>query len=715
MTLNGGRDEIHGELLCEPLAKACKERGIGTGEEDKPLDYDTVKDLFFNEAMPWMAKLYADTMNCIHYSHDTTNYEGIQMALHDSNVNRLMAFGIAGCSVVADSLAAIKYDDVFPIRNEDGLTVGFRRAHPGMEVPCFGNDDSRVDDIAVEVCERFYQELDKQKLYRDAKATVSLLTITSNLVYGKATGATPDGRLQGEPFAPGANPMHNRDKSGALASLSSVAKLPYKACMDGISNTFCLLPQALGEPDDRAQNLATLLDGYFMKDAHHINVNVLNREILEDAHLNPEKYPNLTIRVSGYAVRFNRLTPEQREEVLARTMHSGSVAAYSKVSESLRAARLLQDDLAEAKLLGNENSLGTCDTTSVDFEVSNDQDFGSACALSKTALPMKRPSSSRSGRSLLPSLPFLRSKHTQRLGPLRATPAVTLENPTLADIEKQAAEVVTLVEPIKREAVSEPTTTKGAVHSIETFSTADGPGIRTIVFLQGCGRRCIFCSNPETQLCVDPEQHPELAMTDEEVADLVKRYDVFLRPNNGGVTASGGEPLVQPEFVRAVFERVKDQDLTTCLDTAGHGSPASWDRVLPYTDYVMLCLKAMDLDLAAEIGGTNREASKRARDFARYIRDNYRDGTELSIRWVLLKDMTDTDAELTALAEFAKELAPVFTHIQLLPYHDLGREKYDYLNRKYPLGDMEPYPYEDAVKVREKLEKMGIKVVLAQP
>ena len=203
-------------------------------------------------------------------------------------------------------------------------------------------------------------------------------------------------------------------------------------------------------------------------------------------------------------------------------------------------------------------------------------------------------------------------------------------------------------------------------------------------------------------------------MTDEEVADLVQRYDVFLRPNNGGVTASGGEPLVQPEFVRAVFKRIRDQGLTTCLDTAGHGNPASWDRVLPYTDYVMLCLKAMDLDLAAEIGGTNQEASERARDFARYVRDNYQDKTQLSIRWVLLKDMTDTDEELMALADFAKELAPVFSHIQLLPYHDLGREKWDYLGREYPLDGMEPYSYDDAVKFKEKLEKLGIKVILAQ-
>lgn len=308
-SINGGIDEVKKDLVIEGIEK----------NKDEVLEYDKVKKVYF-ETLEKIAKIYSDAMNIIHYMHDKYAYEKSQMALHDTNVNRLMAYGVAGLSVVADSLSAIKYAKVRPIRDEDGISIDFKIEG---DFPKYGNDDDRVDNIAKEVLEKFYQELSKHKCYRNAYPTLSILTITSNVVYGNKTGATPDGRKAGVPFAAGANPMHGRDSHGALASLNSVAKLDYQnCCRDGISNTFSIVPTALGKTkEEQIDNLVGILDGYFIQNAHHLNVNVLTRETLIDAMNNPEKYPLLTIRVSGYAVRFNRLTKKQQEEVISRTFH----------------------------------------------------------------------------------------------------------------------------------------------------------------------------------------------------------------------------------------------------------------------------------------------------------------------------------------------------------------------------------------------------------
>ena len=313
--INGGVDEMKrakdGSLIkvldgIEPI-------------KDEVLDFDKVY-ANYKLVLEKVAKLYVNTMNTIHYMHDKYAYEAGQMALHDTFVHRYMAFGVAGISIVADSLSAIKYAKVKPIRDENGLAVDFEVEG---DFPTYGNDDDRVDSIAVEVIEGFMEELRKTPTYRNSEHTLSILTITSNVVYGKKTGTTPDGRKKGEPFAPGANPMHGRDKTGAIASLNSVAKIPFAGCcQDGISNTFSIVPTALGKSEDeRKVNLTNLMDGYFEQLAFHLNVNVLDRATLLDAYDHPEKYPNLTIRVSGYAVRFNRLTKEQQMEVIHRTFH----------------------------------------------------------------------------------------------------------------------------------------------------------------------------------------------------------------------------------------------------------------------------------------------------------------------------------------------------------------------------------------------------------
>ena len=306
--INGGRDEKTGKQVTPKYEPILSDY----------LDYDEVMEKF-DQMMDYVAKIYIKALNAIHYMHDKYSYEAIEMALHDKDIIRTMACGIAGLSVVADSLSAIKYAKVKVIRDESGMAVDYETEG---DFPKFGNDDDRVDQIAVEIVKRFLHKLQKHQTYRNSKHTLSILTITSNVVYGKATGNTPDGRKAGEPFGPGANPLHGRDINGALAVMNSIAKLPFEQSEDGISYTFSITPGTLGKTEDeRITNLVTMLDGYFKQTGHHINVNVFDRKLLLDAMDHPEKYPQLTIRVSGYAVNFTKLTREQQLDVINRTIH----------------------------------------------------------------------------------------------------------------------------------------------------------------------------------------------------------------------------------------------------------------------------------------------------------------------------------------------------------------------------------------------------------
>jgi formate C-acetyltransferase len=306
--INGGRDEKTDEQIAPEFAPVTSEY----------LDYDEVSRKF-DQMLDWLANLYVNTLNVIHYMHDKYNFETLQMSLHDETILRTQACGIAGLSVVADSLSAIRYAKVKVLRDETGLAVDYEIEG---EYPAFGNNDDRVDRIASDVVTTFMNKIRKQHTYRGAMPTLSVLTITSNVVYGKKTGSTPDGRKAGEPFAPGANPMHGRDTKGAIASLASVAKLPYGDSQDGISYTFSIIPRALGRTQpERVNNLVGLMDGYFADSGHHININVFDKETLLDAMDHPEQYPQLTIRVSGYAVNFIKLTREQQLDVIHRTFH----------------------------------------------------------------------------------------------------------------------------------------------------------------------------------------------------------------------------------------------------------------------------------------------------------------------------------------------------------------------------------------------------------
>ena len=597
--LNGGRDEMSGDQVGPKLAPV-------TGDV---LNYDEVMDRL-DPMMDWLAKTYVNALNCIHYMHDKYCYEAIEMALHDRDILRTLACGIAGLSHATDSLSAIKHAKVRPVRDTRGLIVDFQI---DGEFPCFGNNDDQADDIAKKLVSTMMNKIRMYPSYRGATHTQSVLTITSNVVYGKATGNTPDGRKKGEPFAPGANPSNGRDTHGALAALMSVAKIPYDDAEDGISLTLSVVPSALGSVQEQMERGVNALDAYFSSGGFHVNINVLNRDTLQDAMKHPEKYPQLTIRVSGYAVNFVKLTREQQLDVINRTFHGSAVGK-----------RTMSD--------------------------------------------------MRSG---------------SRYELLRARKGVA---------ETKAAGDYYAVHPGDIEEIKEEDDLVGYVHSYEVGSTVDGPGLRFVGFLTGCLLRCQYCHNPDTW-----HKHNGRPVTVSRAMQQIGKYVQVLKISKGGITLSGGEPMVQKPFVLRIFRRCKELGLHTCMDTSGRLGDRFTDQELMDIDLNLLDIKSGDPETYEKV---THQPLKPTLDYAHRLSAL---GRPMWVRFVLVPGLTDAWDNVEKVADICAGLKSL-QRVEILRFHQMGKIKWEKLGLDYPLANVEPPSAELSERVRGQFRSRGLTV-----
>ena len=558
LAINGGRCENTGTVMVKNIPVLTSDT----------LNFEEVMSNY-KKVLTEIARVYNEAMNIIHYMHDKYYYEKAQMALVDTNPRINLAYGVAGLSIALDSLSAIKYAKVTARRNDIGLTEGFDIQG---EFPCFGNDNDKVDHLGVDLVYFFSEELKKLPVYKNARPTLSLLTITSNVMYGKKTGATPDGRAKGVAFAPGANPMHGRDKNGAIASLSSVAKLRYRDSQDGISNTFSIVPKSLGATEeDRVENLVTMMDGYFTKGAHHLNVNVLNREMLYDAMEHPEKYPQLTIRVSGYAVNFVKLSREHQLEVISRSFHE----------------RMYSD----------------------------------------------------------------------------------LLNMTIN------------------------------VHSYESMGTFDGPGLRLVVFLQGCNFRCLYCANPDTIAGKGGTPTPP-----EEIVRMAMSQRPFFG-KRGGVTFSGGEPTFQAKALVPLVRELKEKGIHVCIDSNGGIWNEEVEELFKLTDLVLLDIKEFNPARHQALTGRSNEQTIRT---AAWLEENEK---PFWLRYVLVPGYSDFEEDIRRLGEALGKYKMV-QRVEILPYHTLGVHKYEAMEQEYKLKDVKENTPEQLEKAAEVFKEYFTTVVV---